>query len=70
MAAAAAKPDTILGWHRKLVANKFDGQTLVNRPQILIQPVQCFLNKFVAWDVVTGFVEQAFPWSFLDPSNR
>ena len=23
--AAIAKPDTILGWYRKLVANKFDG---------------------------------------------
>ena len=23
--AAAAKPDTILGWYRELVANKFDG---------------------------------------------
>jgi putative transposase len=23
--AAAAKPDTILGWYRKLIANKFDG---------------------------------------------
>src|SRR5258707_8605335 len=23
--AAAAKPDTILGWYRKLLANKFDG---------------------------------------------
>src|SRR5262245_34980980 len=23
--ATAAKPDTILGWHRKLVAQKFDG---------------------------------------------
>ena len=23
--AKAAKPDTILGWHRKLVAQKFDG---------------------------------------------
>ena len=23
--AATAKPDTILGWYRKLVANKFDG---------------------------------------------
>ena len=23
--AASAKPDTILGWYRKLVANKFDG---------------------------------------------
>ncbi len=25
--AKAAKPDTILGWHRKLVAQKFDGST-------------------------------------------
>jgi hypothetical protein len=23
--AAAAMPDTILGWYRKLIANKFDG---------------------------------------------
>ena len=23
--AATAKPDTILGWYRKLIANKFDG---------------------------------------------
>ncbi len=23
--AAVAKPDTILGWYRKLIANKFDG---------------------------------------------
>ena len=35
--AATAKPDTILGWYRKLVANKFDGSTFhrrVGRPRI------------------------------------
>jgi hypothetical protein len=26
--AATAKPDTILGWHRKLIAKKFDGSKL------------------------------------------
>ena len=26
--AATAKPDTILGWYRKLIANKFDGSKL------------------------------------------
>ena len=34
--AAAAKPDTILGWYRKLIANKFDGSKLrrsVGRPK-------------------------------------
>ena len=25
--AAAAKPDTLLAWYRKLIANKFDGST-------------------------------------------
>src|ERR1035438_10834127 len=35
--AAAAKPDTILGWYRKLVANKFDGSRFrgsVGRPRV------------------------------------
>src|SRR2546425_1541150 len=34
--AAAAKPDTILGWYRKLIANKFDGSKFrrsVGRPK-------------------------------------
>ena len=35
-------------------------RNLVHCPQILIQPVQCFFDEFVAWDVVTGFVEQVF----------
>jgi hypothetical protein len=36
------------------------GRNLVHRPQILIQPVQRFLDKFAAWDVVTGVVKQVF----------
>ena len=35
--ANAAKPDTILGWYRKLVAHKFDGSNArrkVGRPQV------------------------------------
>ena len=35
--AATAKPDTILGWYRKLIANKFDGSKLrrsVGRPKV------------------------------------
>ena len=35
--ANAAKPDTILGWYRKLVAQKFDGSKArrkVGRPQV------------------------------------
>ena len=35
--AATAKPDTILGWYRKLIANKFDGSRLrrrVRRPKV------------------------------------
>jgi putative transposase len=35
--AKAAKPDTILGWHRKLVAEKFDGsnrRTSLGRPRV------------------------------------
>ena len=35
--AATAKPDTILGWYRKLIANKFDGSRFrrrVGRPRI------------------------------------
>src|SRR5450631_1732710 len=35
--AGAAQPDTILGWYRKLVANKFDGSKFrrrVGRPRI------------------------------------
>src|SRR5205807_1736807 len=35
-------------------------RNLVHWPQIPVQPVQCFLDQFVAWDVVTGFVEQVF----------
>jgi putative transposase len=34
--AATAKPDTILGWYRKLIASKFDGSKLrrsVGRPR-------------------------------------
>jgi hypothetical protein len=35
--AATAKPDTILGWYRKLIANKFDGSKFgrsVGRPKL------------------------------------
>jgi putative transposase len=35
--ATTAKPDTILGWYRKLIANKFDGSKMrqsVGRPRI------------------------------------
>src|SRR5664280_1026637 len=35
--AAAAKPDTILGWYRKLIANKFDGSKFrgsAGRPRV------------------------------------
>ena len=35
--AAAAKPDTILGWYRKLIANKFDGSRFgrsAGRPRV------------------------------------
>ena len=35
--AKAAKPDTILGWHRKLVAQKFDGsdqRKALGRPRV------------------------------------
>jgi hypothetical protein len=35
--AAAAKPDIILGWYRKLIANKFDGSKFrrsVGRPKV------------------------------------
>ena len=35
--AATAKPDTILGWYRKLIANKFDGSKSrgsVGRPKV------------------------------------
>ena len=35
--AAAAKPDTILGWYRKLIANEFDGSKFrqsVERPKV------------------------------------
>jgi hypothetical protein len=35
--AAVAKPDTILGWYRKLIANKFDGskaRRIQGRPRI------------------------------------
>jgi putative transposase len=35
--AATAKPDTILGWYRQLIANKFDGSKFrgsVGRPKV------------------------------------
>ncbi len=32
---AAAKPDTILGWYRKLVANKFDGSRFPGSVRIM-----------------------------------
>jgi hypothetical protein len=35
--AALAKPDTLLAWYRKLIANKFDGSRIrqrVGRPRI------------------------------------
>ena len=34
--AAAAKPDTIRGWHRKLIANKFDGSKARPTPSRLL----------------------------------
>jgi putative transposase len=39
--AATAKPDTILGWYRKLIASKFDGSKLrrrVGRPKVDPKP--------------------------------
>jgi putative transposase len=35
--AAVAKPDTLLAWYRKLIANKFDGSRIrqrVGRPRM------------------------------------
>src|SRR5450756_2345366 len=37
--AATAKPDTILGWYRKLIANKFDGSRFrrsAGRPRVCL----------------------------------
>ena len=34
--AAVAKPDTLLAWYRKLIANKFDGSKLV--PELTRKP--------------------------------
>lgn len=35
--ATVARPDTILGWYRKLVARKFDGSTIL---EANLQPVR------------------------------
>ena len=45
--ANAAKPETILGWYRKLVAKKFDGSKLrprAGRPQISDEVEQLILR--------------------------
>jgi putative transposase len=52
--AAAAMPDTILGWYRKLIANKFDGSRFrrsAGRPQ---QPESCNTSSSCNWTYVRG----------------
>ena len=49
----------------KVASRRSGSRCLVHRPQILIQPVQAFLDQFVARDVVAGFVEQVFLLIFL-----
>ena len=39
--ASTAQPDTILGWYRKLIANKFDGSRFrqrLGRPRVAEEP--------------------------------
>ena len=33
---------------------------LVHGSQILIEPIECFFDQFVAWDVMSSFVNQMF----------
>jgi len=53
--ANAAKPDTILGWYRKLVARKFDGSKArrkVGRPQVdddVEQLIVCMARENPSW---------------------
>jgi Homeodomain-like domain len=53
--ANAAKPDTILGWYRKLVARKFDGakaRRKVGRPQVdddVEQLIVCMARENPSW---------------------
>jgi len=53
--ANAAKPDTILGWYRKLVARKFDGSKVrrkVGRPQVdddVEQLIVCMARENPSW---------------------
>jgi hypothetical protein len=46
--ARLAKPDTILGWHRRLVAEKFDGskrRRVCGRPQVKVE-VEALVVRF------------------------
>jgi hypothetical protein len=50
--ACVAKPDTILGWYRKLIAHKFDGsqhRSYPGRP-----PVEAKLEALIAYGPKTG----------------
>ena len=66
--AGAAKPDTILGWYRKLIANKFDGSRFrgsAGRPgvdaeteRLVVQmariPPGAMIASWVAWPILAS----------------
>jgi hypothetical protein len=69
--AATAKPDTILGWYRKLIANKFDGSKFrrsVGRPKV-DQETECLVvqmareNPSWGYDRIVGALGKSRPSS-------
>ena len=41
-------------------AHRLNQDGLMRRSQILIEPIECFFDQFVAWDVMSSFVNQMF----------
>jgi putative transposase len=64
--AAVAKPDTLLAWYRKLIANKFDGSKFrqrVGRPRIDEEPERLVVqmakeNPGWSYDHIVGWPRQ------------
>ena len=65
--ANAAKPDTILGWYKKLVAQKFDGSKArrkVGRPQVdddIEQLIVRMARENLSWAMTGSWA----PWLLL-----
>src|SRR5215468_12741377 len=62
--AATAKPDTILGWYRKLIAKKFDGSRFrkrVGRPRIA-EEIERLVVRMANENPAGATIGSSVPW--------